>query len=70
MNKNPHRIEADAAGAEAVDRFQQQQFTAPPRSIQERDTIVTVTAGQVEQPVVRIGGGLVPRRSTKRAFSP
>ena len=34
MNEDPHRIVADAAGVEAVDQFQQQQFTEPPKSFQ------------------------------------
>ena len=32
MNEDPH--EGDAAGAEAVNQFQQQQLTKPPQSFQ------------------------------------
>ncbi len=40
MNENPHRIVADAAGAEAVAQFEQHQHTTPPTSIQSRGTLL------------------------------
>lgn len=40
MNENPHRIVADAAGAEVVDNSEQHQHTTPPTSIQSRGTLL------------------------------
>jgi hypothetical protein len=40
MNENPHRIVADAAGAEVADQFEQQQHTTPPNSIQSHGTLL------------------------------
>ena len=39
MNDNPHRVDQGAAGAEAVDQFQQQQHTAPPPTFQSYSPI-------------------------------
>jgi hypothetical protein len=39
MNQNPHRIIADAAGGEAVDKFQQQNSTATPSPLQSSKSV-------------------------------